>query len=229
MTAALLAGFVPFGAACNKWVPPSDINVVFVGDSIARGTYRAAEESYTSFAKRAITGLPATFPNINWTISNKGVDSANTTTAATIGWRTLFPSVVPPLAPHLTIIMLGTNDAGADIGRESYKANLRILIDSALALGSYVIVMVHPPVNNANPQTYSYTDTRAALYAQDCRDVAAEYNTVEVLDVYALVDAHRATDFANQFFVYDGVHLSDQSHQEVYNALVPVIQSVLGI
>ena len=140
-----------------------------------------------------------------------------------------FDSAVTAQNAAVVFIGFGTNDASIDMDRyipvESYKQNLRTMINKARSLGAVPVVITPPPVVDAQYLTrhesapfepYGGPNGLASLYAQAARNVASELN-VTVADVNA--------EFSKRNYeslISDGVHPNDAGYklygEIVYNA-----------
>lgn len=136
--------------------------------------------------------------------------------AAEVGWTTedvLNPALnvagmcgadEPPLAceyrtarPSVALITLGTNDVAAGRSPESYRANVRRILDESLARGVIPVLSTNPPQALGPERDVRVTEFNAAL-----RDLAAEYE-IPLWDTFSALDA-----LPDRGLSADGVHLN---------------------
>lgn len=99
--------------------------------------------------------------------------------------------------PSVALITLGTNDVAAGRPVESYRANLRRILDESLAWGVIPVLSTIPP-QALGPER----NARVSAFNAVVRDLAAEYE-IPLWDTFAALDA-----LPDRGLGADGVHLN---------------------
>lgn len=201
------------------------VKILCLGDSITAATYRQVEENYTGYVPRLAANLPTV------TVVNEGYNGATTkrnwVDPETPNWLV---DKIQAYAPDIVVVMLGTNDVldpsdpsypGYHVLIADYEIYLRGMITTAQRLGVAIILMTPPPLYPALfTGTRSITDlaSRATLI----RSLATEYNT-RLVDNQANIPV-----VAANYFTVDGIHLSNNGHDIVYNELLTVVQAIIA-
>lgn len=143
-------------------------------------------------------------------IGNAGVGSSTTTS-----WTSFSPfggnSLITTVAPDLTIISLGINDANAGLSATAFSTNLQSLINSALVTGD-VIICTWPPNQTAG------TLATMLVYYPYIYQLGSSNTHVVVGDIF-----YRFGSTWNSPFMSDPAHPNDQGYfdwaQSLYNLL----------
>ena len=146
---------------------------LFMGDSITHGS--AWTGGYDSLAQLFEKFVKDDLGRAEDLVINAG--SSGATTQSTIS--DLNRRLVK-YDPDVVVLMLGTNDAGSRVAADTYKANLRIILDKIMEKGATPVLRTPPPTSNANYDI--------AAYAGYIREVVSEerYNgKVILVDQYA--------------------------------------------
>lgn len=99
--------------------------------------------------------------------------------------------------PSVALITLGTNDVAAGRSPDSYRANLRRILDETLAWGVIPVLSTIPP-QNLGPER----DARVDEFNAVVRDLAAEY-AIPLWDTFSAL-----AGLPERGLSADGVHLS---------------------
>lgn len=99
--------------------------------------------------------------------------------------------------PSVALITLGTNDVAAGRSPESYRANLRRILDETLAWGVIPVLSTIPP-QALGPER----DARVSEFNAIVRELAAEHE-IPLWDTFAALDA-----LPDRGLSADGVHLN---------------------
>ena len=102
--------------------------------------------------------------------------------------------------PSVALITLGTNDVAAGRSPESYRANLRRILDETLAWGVIPVLSTIPP-QALGPER----DARVSEFNAIVRELAAEHE-IPLWDTFAALDA-----LPDRGLSADGVHLNAPS------------------
>jgi len=172
-----------------------------VQGQVALGDYGALQAAIDTFSAPNGRGEPS-FSAWSW--------------AAEVGWTTedaLNPALnvagacnagESPLAceyrtarPSVALITLGTNDVAAGRSPESYRANLRRILDETLAWGVIPVLSTIPP-QALGPER----DARVSEFNAIVRELAAEHE-IPLWDTFAALDA-----LPDRGLSADGVHLN---------------------
>eukprot|EP00245_Coleochaete_scutata_P014879 TRINITY_DN6439_c0_g1_i1.p1 TRINITY_DN6439_c0_g1~~TRINITY_DN6439_c0_g1_i1.p1 ORF type:complete len:257 (+),score=36.94 TRINITY_DN6439_c0_g1_i1:165-935(+) len=151
-------------------------------------------------------------------------------------------------APALVTIFFGANDASLPDSGSSrqhvpiseYESNLRAIINHIhkASTSTRVILIAPPPVDEESRllhQKITYgdkatgiverTNEAAGQYAEACKSVGREMG-VPVLDMWQLVQ--EIPDWATRC-LSDGLHLTAQGNEVVFEGLLHIIQSDMGL
>ena len=132
---------------------------LFMGDSITHGS--AWTGGYDTLAQLFEKFVKDDLGRTQDLVINAG--SSGATTASTI--NDLNRRLVK-YDPDVVVLMLGTNDASSSVSENTYKANLRAILDKIIAKGATAVLRTPPPTSRSGYDI--------ATYAQYVRDVAAE-------------------------------------------------------
>ena len=198
--------------------------VVFIGDSITRGTCFSDCEIYTPFATRIANELPVAHPAYIWNVYNEGLDGS-----CTRDWVKWIDSKIIAHNPTDVVICLGVNDSADDlfpyhVSPVNFQENLQFIINKIRGHSRTTrVVLINIPIINLNKLTWGRTDPYRVQYRGIIQSVA-EANDCKVVDVFS--ETKRFSDqsiFDGYYFKDDGIHLSDTSHILIYNKLLPIL------
>ncbi|KAF6262335.1 SGNH hydrolase-type esterase domain-containing protein [Scenedesmus sp. NREL 46B-D3] len=128
--------------------------------------------------------------------------------------------------------LLGRRDASAHVPLEQYRSNLLNITSQLRAAGvQHVVLLTPPPVNDAAPDAVRPGEgapprlfNTTAQYAAAVRAAAAQ-TAVLLLDVWQLF--LKQPSWKQQLLASDGLHLSKRGQQEVYQALMQLVEQQL--
>lgn len=140
---------------CNMKAP----DVVFYGDSITSGlfeTYSFADDAQAVFDPAA--SYPSRVASLQPTISYQTIARSGRTTANLLSE---FGEYVAPLLPKYLVIMAGVNDINTDVANATIVANIEAILDKAIDLGMYPIVLGVLPIapHGLNNTRYANIDS----------------------------------------------------------------------
>ncbi|WIA38793.1 hypothetical protein OEZ86_002080 [Tetradesmus obliquus] len=140
----------------------------------------------------------------------------------------------------LAIVWLGANDAAlpdrrdgsAHVPLQQYSSHLRNITQQLQAAGvQQVVLLTPPPVNEAAPDAVKPGEgapprlfNTTAQYAAAVREAAAQTAAL-LLDVWQIFVQQQG--WQQQLLASDGLHLSKQGQQQVYSALMQLIEKQL--
>ncbi len=168
---------------------------------VTLGEYGALQAAIDAFAQPNGRGEPSFgawswAAEVGWTTDDALNPALNVSGACAAGesplaceYRTARPSVA--------LITLGTNDVAAGRTVDSYRANLRRILDETLAWGAIPVLSTIPP-QDLGPER----DARVRQFNDVVRALAAEYE-IPLWDTFAALDA-----LPDRGLSADGVHLS---------------------
>nr|MBW4056287.1 tetratricopeptide repeat protein [Pseudomonadota bacterium] len=204
-------------------------NVVFIGDSITRGTCFSDIEVYTSFASRAAKELPVACPQYIWNVYNEGVDGS-----CTRDWINWIDNKVIVHNPTDVVMCLGVNDSADDsfpyhVAPDEFHGNLLFIINKIRTCPEILrvdrqavnIILINIPFINCSKLTWGRTDPYREQYRNIIQVVAKE-NNCKVVDAFSEVEIYQH-NFDTYYFGGDGIHISDLSHTLIYNKLLPLL------
>lgn len=184
--------------------------ILFQGDSISDCGRRDDPNGLGSGYPAIIAGmLAAAAPDAAIEVVNRGI-SGNRTSELLARWKEDCIDLHPT---HLSI-MIGVNDiwhdnVGKGIKFPDYVANMKKLIESALAGGVPRVILMTPTTVDADPK-HPY-NLQCAEYAAAVSKLAAEYKCTLVPARDAMWAAVRSGPSA-EFYLPDGVHPSTAGH-----------------
>ncbi len=169
---------------------------LFMGDSITHGS--AWTGGYDTLAQLFEKFVKDDLDRPQDLVINAG--SSGATTASTLS--DLNRRLVK-YNPDVVVLMLGTNDAAGKVSENTYKANLRTILDKIMDKGAVPVLRTPPPTSRDG---YAIAD-----YAQYIRDVA---NETKYADKVILVDQYaRWTSMNwNAVFTRDDLHPDEAGH-----------------
>lgn len=171
--------------------------------------------------------LKKDFPK--WRIINKGVNGDTTRDALErINQDVLI------FNPQIVTIFFGSNDCslveGYYLPLIEYEKNLRSITELVLSLQhekkfnngkTLPIFITPPPVVDTDFFPFTTTD-RVKLYAESVKKIAAEYQ-YPVIDFFSALWAKKEEEDFEDFFQFDGIHLSNKG----YALLYPMIRDTI--
>lgn len=199
--------------------------VVFAGDSItAANIYDGLTDSIlggpiTGFAPKLMATLPSLYPGNTFYSYNEGVNGTKSS-----DWVSWVTSKITIHSPDIVVLMLGTNDAAADVGvsLSAYEINIRSIIRQIWAsnAATKILLLTPPPVYEGKP-TLTRTNAVTSTYAQKIRDIAADIGgNLTLVEIWNPISAH-ATDsnYADWWCPIDGIHPMQMGHNVIYDAI----------
>ena len=199
-------------------------HLVFIGDSITKGTYRSDDQNYKPFVTRVAAALPSASPDYRWHIHNEGVDGSTTR-----DWVSWMDSRVYVHNPTAVVIFLGINDSADDsfpyhVPPGDFHDNLQFIVDKIRSRDTNTrIILINIPPINLNKHTWGRTDPYRAQYRITIRSIA-EANGCKLVDVFKDLDGLAPEALpADGYFRDDGLHVSDRYHFAIYEELLPVL------
>ncbi len=212
-----LSLLVPVCAVCPvraSALTDKDKKIVAFGDSItASGAWFSdAEKAYgISVVNRAVGG---------WNSSDG---------------RAAFSSALSQ-KPDVLLLSFGMNDAALDMAKyvplETYRENMRDMIERALAAGARVVLVIENPIGEAGYYTrhdrtvfepYGGANAFYQQYIQAARGLAAEYGLVTA-DLYRIfLETAKTAGIAVDDLLADGVHPNARGYALYASALVDAL------
>lgn len=203
-----------------------EFRLVAFGDSL---TYGYGVLSHIAYPFRLARELPEKNPQLRWKVYNRGINGETTREA-----KERLESQGLWLKPHLTVILLGSNDSALNEGQYrtpwEYEHNMMFILerllaekhgDSAFHNGVCLPVLVTPPPV-VDTDFYPFTTTdRIEKYGEIVKKLAKGYHC-PVIDVYqAFLDIKEAQGFEayDALFQFDGVHWSNAGYDVFYALL----------
>jgi lysophospholipase L1-like esterase len=147
-------------------------------------------------------------------MGNAGIYATTTTEWASSG---LFQTImaIEGYNPHLTIIMLGINDAAGSVPASTVTANLSTILTGVRAVGDAIIMTIVP--SSGSPYT-----TYEPLYENAIIAWAAT-NGVPLIDIYA-----RFGYTWQSALMFNGQHPNDLGYWDVAGAVLSYIKQIVG-
>lgn len=196
--------------------------LVAFGDSLTYGYGVLDHIAFTACLKKD-------FPK--WRIINKGVNGDTTREALERLERDVFI-----FKPQIVFIFFGSNDCALveDYYRPmiEYEKNLRSITELVLSFQhgkefhngtTLPIFITPPPVVDTDFFPFTTSD-RVELYANAVKKIAAEYHC-PVVDFFSVLWAKKEEAFED-FFQYDGIHLSNAGYALLYPMIRDVVTEV---
>ena len=204
----------PVCAVCPSALTDRDKRIVAFGDSIT------ASGAWFSDAEKAF-GV---------SVVNKAVGGWNSADG-----RAAFASALAQ-KPDVLLLSFGMNDAALDMAKyvplETYRANMRDMIERATAAGARVVLVLENPIGETDYYTrhdravFEPHGGANAFYRQyilAARELAAEYGLVTA-DLYrAFTETAEATGAAVDGLLADGVHPNARGYALYASALVDAL------
>lgn len=194
--------------------------IVAFGDSLTYGYGVLDQVAFPACLKKD-------FPK--WRIINKGVNGDTTRDALE-----RIKQDVLIFNPQIVTIFFGSNDCslveGYYLPLIEYEKNLRSITELVLSLQhekkfnngtALPIFITPPPVVDTDFFPFTTTD-RVKLYAESVKKIAAEYQC-PVVDFFSALWAKKEEEGFEDFFQFDGIHLSNRG----YALLYPLIRDTI--
>lgn len=201
-----------------------ELTFVAFGDSL---TYGYGILPHIAYPTRLAKELPQKAPHIDWKIYNRGVNGDTTREALN-----RIESNVLRLRPHITAVLLGSNDSALNEGQYrtpwEYEHNLSLIIESLMACkhgtaefhGGVCLPLLITPPPVVDTDFYPFTTTgRIAQYREIVLKLASAYHCPSI-DVFSafLQKKEEGTDY-EAFFQFDGVHWSNLGYDLFYGLI----------
>ena len=200
-----------------------EFRLVAFGDSL---TYGYGVLSHIAYPSRLARELPEKNPQLRWKVYNRGINGETTREA-----KERLESQVLWLKPHLTVILLGSNDSALNEGQYrtpwEYEHNMMFILerllaekhgDSAFHSGVCLPVLVTPPPV-VDTDFYPFTTTdRIEKYGEIVKKLAKGYHC-PVIDVYQDIKEAQGFEAYDALFQFDGVHWSNAGYDVFYALL----------
>ncbi|MBI3463483.1 MAG: prolyl oligopeptidase family serine peptidase [Planctomycetes bacterium] len=205
----------------------AEAEIIMLGDSITKGV-RAGVKPEETFA--AVTEARLRERGWKVRVTNAGIGGERTDQALLRLERDVLIK-----KPRLVTIMYGTNDSYVDAGNhvsrlppETYRANLRELVERVRAAGATPLLMTEPRWGaKAKPNGLGeHPNQRLEDYLDACRDVARETHTV-LVDHYATWLAHELQGQDLGEWTTDQCHPNSTGHQQMAGQLIPILRNAL--
>lgn len=134
-------------------------------------------------------------------LGGSGASSANWTNADAVRWKKAFTT----LKANLTTIMLGTNDQGAKMAPEQFKANLLEMITRIRSAQSTTDILLICPAENNRP---GGNEISMSAYARQMYEIAVEQDVafLNLQQSFGVNPADYAAGSARPWMVGDGLH-----------------------
>jgi acyl-CoA thioesterase I len=227
--AALLAACPGSGSAGPAPPPPSvstaeggadpqtgEVRYLAMGDSITQGIGTPAFET---------EAFPARLAE-RWRAKGCGVDLKNVAVGGYTASDIIANEVpeVEPYKPTFITVQVGANDIVNNVPLETYRTNVRAVLDAAKKSGARVVVL---PQNEwfRSPEGINYGGTAEARNAYDAVLIEeAKAKGAELVDLRALYRQHAD----KKLWAEDGLHPTAACYDEMAAELARVIPSPCG-
>ena len=182
----------------------TDLNILFIGDSIINGEFIDPSERFTSLIKKSLLSTVG----LNRCINFGALCENGWTTRLALsdeGWSTAMR-----FCPEIAVIQFGLNDCSRwitdkgirRVNRKSFKYNLMEMIQRLRSVGCKKIFLLTPHTVQRKTEKY-YSDLRE--YISVIREVA-RHPDVALIDMNIKI-------FLREYLLPDGVHLNRAGHQ----------------
>lgn len=209
-----LSVLFPVCAVCPSALTNRDKKIVAFGDSIT------ASGAWFSDAEKAF-GI---------SVVNKAVGGWNSADG-----RAAFATALAQ-KPDVLLLSFGMNDAALDMAKyvplETYRANLRDMIERATAAGARVVLVIENPIGETDYYTrhdrtvfepHGGANAFYLQYVLAARELAAEYGLVTA-DLYRIfTETAEAAGVAVDGLLADGVHPNARGYALYASALVDAL------
>ena len=99
--------------------------------------------------------------------------------------------------PQIAVVLLGTNDLGANVAPAAYAKNMETIVDKLLATRTIPVLVTVPPTKR-NPEA-------AVAYNEELRKIGARHK-LPIVDYHGEILARRPKDWLGTLISNDGVH-----------------------
>lgn len=196
------------------------------GDSL---TYGYGVLSHVAYPARLAKQLPEKNPALRWKIYNRGINGETTREA-----KERLESQVLWLKPHLTVILLGSNDSALNEGQYrtpwEYEHNMMFILERLLANRHdnptffdgvcLPLLVTPPPVVDTDFYPFTTTD-RVAQYAEIIKKLAKSYRCpdIDLFQAFLHIREKEGEAAYDALFQFDGVHWSNAGYDVFYALL----------
>ena len=203
-----------------------EITFVAFGDSL---TYGYGVLSHVAYPSRLAKELPQKSSDLHWHIYNRGVNGDTTREAL----QRLETNVLR-LKPHITAILLGSNDSALNEGQYrtpwEYEQNLAQIVERLLASPHnnqkfhngccLPLLLTPPPVVDTDFYPFTTTD-RIERYREIVLKLARSYDcpVIDVFSAFWEKKEKEGFDAFDALFQFDGVHWSNAGY-DIFYALI---------
>jgi lysophospholipase L1-like esterase len=150
-------------------------------------------------------------------VGNAAIGGTKTADWITTGYPNLSTfTAITAVAPDLTIICLGINDAGSSVSASTYQSNLQALITAAQTVGD-VLLCSMPPSDTAPYTTFEPT------YLPVLQALAAS-NNCGYLDLYSRWVSYTSANALGYFA--DGLHPSTLGYSDWAQSVMNVLKDI---
>lgn len=206
------------------------IKIVCFGDSLTYG-YGVFETD--GFCYQLSENLKHKYPQIPFDIINSGINGHTTREAVS-----RLQGSVLQRKPQIVLILFGSNDSALQEGNYrtpiEYEQNMVTIIESILSLstnhtfasGKVIPILLTPP-SMVDTNFYPYTtNDRLQVYGDIIKKLAGIYH-LPCIDLFAILQSIANTPEYEDYFQYDGLHLSKKGYAFLYPHLQKTVISVL--
>ena len=203
-----------------------ELIIAAFGDSL---TYGYGVLSHVAFPARLAAELPEKRPHIKWHIYNRGINGETTRDAL----RRLDSDILR-LNPHITTILLGSNDSALNDGQYrtpwEYEQNMMRILEQ-LKVNRHAnpdfnngyclpLLITPPPVVDTDFYPFTTTD-RIENYRAIVLKLAQTYDcpVLDLFSVFMEIKEKKGFDAYDALFQFDGVHLSNAAYDIFYRLL----------
>ena len=200
-----------------------EFRLVAFGDSL---TYGYGVLSHVAYPSRLAKELPEKRPAIHWKVYNRGINGETTREA-----RLRLESNVLRLKPHITVLLLGSNDSALNEGQYrtpwEYEQNMAFLIEQLLSCQHQdkafhngcclPLLVTPPPVIDTDFYPFTTTD-RLQLYRDIVLKLAKSYGcpVIDIFETFLSIKEKEGFEAYDALFQFDGVHWSNQGYAVFY-------------
>lgn len=193
------------------------------GDSL---TYGYGVLSHVAYPSRLAKELPKKRPSLRWKVYNRGINGETSREA-----KQRLESNILRLKPHITAILLGSNDSALNEGQYrtpwEYEQNMTFMIeqlltskhgDKAFCEGYCLpLLITPPPVIDTDFYPFTTTD-RIELYREIVLKLAKSYHcpVIDSYEAFLAIKEERGFDAFDALFQFDGVHWSNAGYDLFY-------------
>ena len=196
--------------------------IVGFGDSLTFG-YGVSQR--TTYTRRLEAFLPQCYPSVNWKIQNSGINGDTTREAL----QRLQKDVLR-YHPNIVFILFGSNDSSFLEGQYrtpyEYEKNLCSIVEQIHKHNNHtglhhcqpiVVLITPPPVIDTDFYPFTTTE-RVEKYGEIVKKIAKQYHC-PIIDFFKVLQEFSQTDTFYSFFQEDGIHLSEQGYDHLYDCI----------